>query len=78
MPYLEFLFISYPLRKNCQQDALRNVQEVYERKYGRIEEISRKLCHSCVVTLLIHIISYVILYHIMYTYHTYTYLEIFW
>ena len=40
MPYLEFF--SHPLRKNCQ-DALRNVQEVYERKYGRIEEISREV-----------------------------------
>lgn len=40
---LGVLFISHFLRKNCQQDALRNVQEVYERKYGRIEEISREV-----------------------------------
>ena len=40
---LGVLFISYPLRTNCQQEALRNVQEVYERKYGRIEEISREV-----------------------------------
>lgn len=40
---LGLLAISDPLRKNSHQDALRNVQEVYERKYGRIEEISREV-----------------------------------
>ena len=40
MPFLEFFSYHIPFAKYCQQDALRNVQEVYERKYGRIEEIS--------------------------------------